>query len=330
MTKVELGKLPRTKSAEEVPKLFREPNVHNGYRVPHQPMKYYIFSVFQVHNELLNVWTHVLASSFLLYQALTLAYTVDFLNDPYSWPLLLLCTSCCTYPFLSSLAHLLQSHSESIHYTCFFVDYLGISFYGFTSGLIHFRYSAEESYLSVVGSGWLFVIVNFILSCFTCFACGYAKVKYNRPYPYARKLWQLCSVGSLYIWIIFPIFQRVYACQMLSCTDESIYYHKTEIMWFLLGSLFFAVPYPQKFAPGFFDIIGHSHQLFHIFIPICTHSQIQAEYLDLQNRREHIKAHFQPTFMNTFGISALFILCNIIVVLWLRSKALSKIAAKKS
>ncbi|XP_077861675.1 membrane progestin receptor beta-like [Saccoglossus kowalevskii] len=322
-----LPNLPRTKSATEVPKLFREPDVHNGYRIPNQPITYYALSMFQVHNELLNVWTHVIAFSILLYRSLTFISQVD-LSDPHAWPLLIFCTSCCMYVFLSSTAHLFQSQSELTHYTCFFMDYIGISLYGFSSGMVHFYYSAEESYIKFIGSGWFFFVVTLCLASFACFANGYPKVKYTRPYPYTRKLWQLGSVGSLYLWIIAPIFHHIIMCKSNSCTDEGIYYHEAQVFWFLIGAVFFALPYPQKIAPGWFDIVGHGHQFFHIFIPICTYSQMQAEYFDLVNRREIIEKYFEPSFMMTFGLTAVLLIVNFIILFWLRIKVVEKIKLK--
>ncbi|XP_070556774.1 membrane progestin receptor beta-like [Ptychodera flava] len=329
MAKLDFPTLPRTKSAEEVPKLFREPDVHNGYRVPHQPLKYYILSIFQMHNELLNVWTHLIACSILGYKMYTLSSNINFPHDPYSWPLFLLCVSCCVYTFLSTFAHLLQSHSELVHYTCFFIDYVGVSLYGFSSGLAHFYYSSHRSFLSIVGDGWLFPVVNLLLAWFACAACCYAKVKYDRPYPFARKLWQLTSVGSLYVWIISPILQRIFLCWSSPCDDEAIYHHQIHIVWFLLGTIFFATPFPQKLAPGRFDMIGHSHQLFHVFIALCTYCQMQAEFIDMKGRRDFIESHFRVNIFSTLGITLLLLFFNSLTVLWLRQKAMTKISTKR-
>jgi len=50
-----------TAGKHDVPVVFHEPHVESGFRLLGQPWSYYIFSIFQLHNESLNIWTHVLA-----------------------------------------------------------------------------------------------------------------------------------------------------------------------------------------------------------------------------------------------------------------------------
>jgi len=50
-----------TAGKHDVPIVFHEPHVESGFRLLGQPWSYYIFSIFQLHNESLNIWTHILA-----------------------------------------------------------------------------------------------------------------------------------------------------------------------------------------------------------------------------------------------------------------------------
>lgn len=50
-----------TAGKNDVPIVFHEPHVESGFRLLGQPWSYYIFSIFQLHNESLNIWTHILA-----------------------------------------------------------------------------------------------------------------------------------------------------------------------------------------------------------------------------------------------------------------------------
>uniref|UniRef100_A0A671PP25 Progestin and adipoQ receptor family member VIII n=1 Tax=Sinocyclocheilus anshuiensis TaxID=1608454 RepID=A0A671PP25_9TELE len=54
--------------ASDVPSLFREPYILSGYRPVHLEWWSYFCSLFQCHNELLNVWTHLLAIPAILLQ----------------------------------------------------------------------------------------------------------------------------------------------------------------------------------------------------------------------------------------------------------------------
>lgn len=116
-----------TVTASQVPSLFREPYILSGYRPVQQDWRCYLLSLFQKHNESLNVWTHLLAGPVLLLRwwanVDTLGCTLD---DVTSLRLLLFLVSSLTYLYLSVAAHLLQFHSERAHYF-FFLDYVGVA-----------------------------------------------------------------------------------------------------------------------------------------------------------------------------------------------------------
>lgn len=57
-----LPSLPPTIRDVDVPPLFRERYILSGYRLAGQPWRRYVLSLFQRHNETLNVWSHLLAA----------------------------------------------------------------------------------------------------------------------------------------------------------------------------------------------------------------------------------------------------------------------------
>lgn len=58
-----------------------------------------------------------------------------------------------------------------------------------------------------------------------------------------------------------------------------------QVVLFLLAAFFFSLPVPERFSPGRYDIVGHSHQLFHILLSLCTLSQQEALFHDFLWRR---------------------------------------------
>lgn len=56
-----LSSLPHTVRDTEVPLLFREPYILSGYRPVGHSWSFYFLSLFQIHNETINVWSHLLA-----------------------------------------------------------------------------------------------------------------------------------------------------------------------------------------------------------------------------------------------------------------------------
>lgn len=57
-----LPSLPPTVRDADVPPLFRERFILSGYRPVGQSWRCYVLSLFQSHNEMLNVWPHLLAA----------------------------------------------------------------------------------------------------------------------------------------------------------------------------------------------------------------------------------------------------------------------------
>lgn len=57
-----LPSLPPTVQDVDVPCLFRERFILSGYRAVGLPWRCYVLSLFQVHNETLNTWSHLLAA----------------------------------------------------------------------------------------------------------------------------------------------------------------------------------------------------------------------------------------------------------------------------
>lgn len=61
--------------------------------------------------------------------------------------------------------------------------------------------------------------------------------------------------------------------------------HVYHLLCALLTGFLFASHLPERLAPGRFDYIGHSHQLFHICAVLGTHFQLEAVLADMGSRR---------------------------------------------
>lgn len=88
-----------------MPQLFREPYIHAGYRPTGHEWRYYFFSLFQKHNEVVNVWTHLLAALAVLlrFWAFVEAEGLRGPDTAYALPLLVcVLSSIRTLTFLAS------------------------------------------------------------------------------------------------------------------------------------------------------------------------------------------------------------------------------------
>lgn len=313
-----------TCSVDEVPLQFQEPSVFTFYRRPHQPWWYYLASFFQMHNECMNTWTHLIATILMIYKLIIFSQKIDFLNDPYTWAMLGGILSSIFLYCASTMAHCFQSKSEMTHYTCFMFDYAGVGLYGIGSVVAHFHYCTEDHLYPYIKD--VFVPIGVLTSVSCCLCCSYAKVKYTRPYPTARKLWHIGGVMSLYFWLISPVYDQVFNCLLngYRC-DDTIPLHSWQLIWFMAAGFFYASEIPQRFYPGWCDFVGHSHQLFHVCIFMTTWNQYDGVFFDLKNNRDELMRRPTPTFMTTFGPIIFVLVLELIIIFVFRRKAKNNI-----
>lgn len=306
-----------TVAVSQVPALFREPYVLTGYRPIHQDWSCYLFTLFQRHNECLNVWTHLLAAPILLFHWWARAEALGFSLDAASLPLYLFLMSSLTYMFFSVVAHLLHSHCEHSHYFFFFLDYVGVACYQYGSSLGHYFYSSEVSWReSVVGR--VFLPGSALFAWLSCLGCCIAMFRYKRPYPKRRKACQLFPATAAYLLDISPVVHRLVSTSW--SLEPSLPFHALQIASFLLSVVFFSCPFPECFFPGQCDFVGQGHQIFHVLLSLCTIFQLEALFQDYARRRDTVVQVFGEgqLWWACVGFLALFACCLITALLTMR------------
>lgn len=325
-----IKKYPPPGKKHEMPVLFHEPHVETGFRHINQPWYYYLLSLFQRHNECMNVWTHIVGCIIAMGRIYAIANEFNAYSDPWLYPMLAGSITMIIMYSCSFAAHLFHNKSELWHYTCFFIDYCGIGLFGLGSSIIHYFYCAHPNLTEMAIYRYAIPVAT-VLSIVVTVFCSHSKAKYSRPYPFTRKLWQLSSVIAIYSWLIIPIVHRMYKYYYSekpseSNWDQSLEDHTTQMFWFVVAGFFFGSDIPQRFYPGKFDFLFHSHQIFHVCIMLMNLKQIDAIYKDIHLHLDRIKVFEEvPTFWNTFGAVLLAIVIDVIVVLLFREKAKSRI-----
>lgn len=311
-----------------LPQVFHEPHVETGFRQVHQPWSYYMFSIFQVHNECLNVWTHLVALVAMVFRFYEFSSEFDMLNDPYMWPLGTYFMSTFLLYVFSSGAHCFCSRSEFVHYTCFLMDYAGIGLQGLGSTIAHYWYCMHEDIFDTFPHRFA-APVGVLLSSMVCLCCSTAKVYYVRPYPFTKRLWQIGSCMAIYSWLILPVMYQVYLHLLHSYWEPSLADHMQQVLWFMCGGFFFSSDIPQRFFPGRFDFVGHSHQMFHVCIMMTTLKQLDAIYKDIIADKENLYASQPPTFWGTYGAAVVGLVINVGLVLLFQRVIKGKMAKEK-
>jgi len=299
---------------KDVPLLFVEPYIRRGYRAIHQPWSYYWQSLFHKHNESINVWSHLLGIVYMSYLIYYYNKQLNFIENSHTWPLVVsLCTAILMFA-CSACAHLLHSKSESVHLTCFSIDYIGVSLHGFGSGFLHIYYSSPQWYYNQIEYQYMFVLL--LLAITACFSNCFAQYYFSCPYPPMKRVCQFLPCGVLWIYSVVPLIFGVFPLKFP--LDSADLCHLVQISLFLIGGLFFAFDFPQRFYPGAFDFLGQGHHLFHLCIYFVTICQMHGVFRDFERKQDIINARTKPDLLFCAGSMIFLILLDTVTVYFVR------------
>ena len=149
---------------KEVSSIYHAPGIIDGYRKPGRPWTYYAKSIFQVHNETANIWSHLLGAFYCIYRTYHCCYELDFIGDAMTWPIMAFLVSATTCGICSAFAHLMHSKCDDAHYFCFLVDFLGISTFCHGSGQMSYLLGVSLPLSQAVGR-WFLIFNAVICTC---------------------------------------------------------------------------------------------------------------------------------------------------------------------
>ncbi|XP_054627515.1 membrane progestin receptor gamma-B [Dunckerocampus dactyliophorus] len=310
-----LMKLRRVVTINQVPKVFQEDSIISGYRHPRSSATDCILSIFQLTNETLNIWTHFLPTWYFLWKLVSVVLIQTAWQHTFTWPLVVFLVSCCMYPLASSCAHTFSSMSARVRHICFYIDYAALSFYSLGSATTYSAYVFPDKWVNTffhrcfIPVALLNSVICTILACYSRFP--------ECQSPRFSKVLRVVAFAYPYLFGNIPLFYRVFLCVGEGCTDNhtNILHYKHIALAFLTGFLF-TTHLPERLAPGSFDYIGHSHQLFHVFGILGTHFQMTALEQDMATRRSWLVDHSLPiTFANSVGVGLLCLLFNLGIIL---------------
>ncbi|XP_064245106.1 membrane progestin receptor gamma isoform X1 [Passer domesticus] len=116
--------------------------------------------------------------------------------------------------------------------------------------------------------------------------------------PRLSKAFRTLAFVYPYIFDSIPVFYRLSRSAAGSYSEGSLPLHSRHSLCALLTFLSFTSHLPERLAPGSFDFIGHSHQVFHICGILGTLFQLEAISTDMAERRGRLPL---PSSLETFG-----------------------------
>ncbi|NXX94314.1 MPRGB protein, partial [Centropus bengalensis] len=261
-------KLPRLLNINQVPKGYREQGILCGYRPPCSSAADCLLSVFQMTNETLNIWTHFLPACVYLYVFM------------------------CAYVFRSvstcMCAFICASLYVRVHvFTCAFIfKCLSVCFYVLTSvSMCMCPFICACFYVCAHVCAYLCVYLYFcVYLCMYLYFCACFGVFLEAERPRFSKASRTLAFVYPYLFDSIPLFYRFYLCAAESCTEAAILVHYKHTVFAFLTCFIFASHLPERLAPGHFDYIGHSHQVFHVCGITGTYFQMEAIMMDMAER----------------------------------------------
>ncbi|KRX03856.1 hypothetical protein PPERSA_04651 [Pseudocohnilembus persalinus] len=256
-----------------------------GYRINFHSSYMILKSLFMIHNETLNIWTHLIGC------IIAIAMCVDIaLYDPYpgrelsKWPIFMFVISgMCCFGF-SSCYHLFFVKNPYIAKILLRLDYAGITFLicGSTFPLTYYGFYCQQAFQ------WFYLSLIFGIG-MVVFTITMMDFIYAEKYRHIKSLIYAFYGAFCGLSIIQLLIQEHLQGQNpnLPCTSSTLFYYVTMGFVDYTGLYIYALRQPEKNFPGKFDICGHSHQIMHVSNMVGMLVTYQATLIHYQQRIEY-------------------------------------------
>nr|XP_020450643.1 progestin and adipoQ receptor family member 9 [Monopterus albus] len=343
----------------DVPPRVIENFILTGYRFPNYSLRECLLSAFRPTNETGNFWTHFLPVFIFFYYFMEVFGWdgAPHSDAPFFYPLWNYFIGVFCLLMASSMAHLLNSMSLVVREVCFFVDYGTISAYTVGSSLAYYYYIHPRAGIVETGEHnishmdlkheptrvpvssyaipefsvffeTLYIPCTCAVAIICVISCCNTRLKWKQHRYIIRTFVFLLPFLSSSTPVFYRLFTKspystTSASFVTSSTMSKFFYH--HCLWLLVSAVFNISKFPERLAPGRFDIWGHSHQWFHCFT-----------FLSILDELHMIKAEMRaillsptlllppatlshlpgPTIASTYGVMLLLQTTIISIILW--------------
>lgn len=252
---------------DKLPEWHRDNHfVRSGYREEFQSAAECLRSIFSLHNETVNIWSHLLPAAGFIFGQLLIQALIDHYY-PEAAALDRFVFACnvaaaIVTMTLSSLYHTLMCHSEHVSSLWLRIDYVGILTLilgSFFSG-IYVGFYCEPTPRNIY---WSMIIILSVVTSVLVLHPKLQGLKYRTLRTWAFILTALSGFA--------PILHGLYLYGWDQMWVRSgMPYYFLEGLIYGLGAFFFVTRIPESVWPGKFDIFLSSHQIFHVLVVVAS------------------------------------------------------------
>ncbi|XP_075243032.1 adiponectin receptor protein-like isoform X2 [Convolutriloba macropyga] len=234
--------------------------LHQNHRPPIPCIATCFRSVFAIHSETVNIWTHLIGSLILV--GITFWFFVRPSNVPYTWQKILVflafflsAVACMTF---SWLYHTLYCHSAQMSSLFSKLDYSGIAILilgSFVPWLYYGFYCDQAHMMFYIGT-------MVVLSTCSIILCMWDRMSS----PVYRPL----RTGTFVALGLSGVVPFGHSVLKHGLEHTKFPYLVTVALLYIGGALIYAFRVPERFLPGKLDIWGHSHQIFHVMVVMAA------------------------------------------------------------
>lgn len=232
-----------------------------------------------------------------------------FAQDEYYWPLLCVAFGLCCYPLLSTIAHLFSSMNIEVRHFVFYMDYLGISIYSCSISMGFLAYTAPE-HVHTSSIVYIYTYTSVALIIMSFLGCCLSR-------HYSDQNWgSILRLSALSIPFVFVCTFMFW--WLMYNKSSPIDHHYMHLICNPVVGLIFALRLPERFVPVSFDLIGQSHQLFHVASFITSNFHFEAILKDCQMKQAEITRRNVSHL--TIQAFSMVLLADFIILYYFKSK----------
>ena len=239
-----------------------EPYILTGYR-PKLTLIGCLRSIFSVHNETFNIWSHLVGALYMAHLTQKRWYSKSTSHSGLRrFPPLLTSTVGGLLFTASATAHCCCAHGKKTCQICFAVDKSFISYYmcscALASSIVFFRRPTQ-------------LLTKLIFMVLSISASTVGALQTSGVFGETSKLFKVLTLSSLAgLGLMPPIMEYILTrrkdVRVLIKERASL-----ACLVALVGAFFYAKQFPEKKYPKTFDVIGQSHGIMHVMVVYCVH-----------------------------------------------------------